>query len=1027
MARHVFVRRSRARRAAVAVAASAALAAGLNPLLPSASAAEVPQETVVPAALRDYGLQATIRTSSTHNGHDAAGAQGVFHSLEGSSGLLWTRYADGESVSVPAPAGTAALTTGTDVLVYKYADGRVDFWDATDGTSRTLRIPDGLGYLTSYDNLTVAYVNVTGEDGVTTRVMHLLTPGPDGTTEDLTVTGGPTGLMLGQAAGADSGMLYFRASVDGQPGLAAVDRATGEVRGWSGPLPVAYSKVNLGGGHVVVSAADKATVLVFRRDLSAAPVEIALKGVSDGANATHDLAVVGDWLVNGIYSTTAQPITGGEPVTLLKSSAYGTAAGPGGTAVKIGTGTGERGIQRITPGADGGPPVVTLVKALPKPPLPIQGLSLEQGRLVVMDLYRSWVRADWIRTVAPSGTPVFGERSAFTTDVAMDPCAATDVACAQVQGTADGRIAWLSHDETTDRIRVHGPGSNGLWERTGLPQGGRITDVSGPYLLYTAPTQQYVYRIGDDGTPAVTRTPGAAGLSGDVLWTAGTTPGAVTAYNLTSKKVTETLTTDAGCTPAELQALGRYLYWTCDGRAGVYDRTAKKSVPVPSGEAKLGDGYVVTHDKQAGKLTLTTVADGTPASRFIGDLSDTGVSQRDVRWTVDESGANAAYVDDQERVHLVPSGVPQQPLRLLAPAAKTSSVKAHEIDTTPDTLATLLLSKPSANWRLTVRSKATGKVVDTRDGGASRGELSVGWFGTDSKGMFLPNGSYDWSLAAAPADGVGAPVEVTGTVALRGGAAARHDHLGGDGIGDLLTLNSAGGLTFQQGTGKGTFSGKVTGSGWPTSARFVSYGDLSGDRCNDVLVRYSSGALRLYKPGCGAAVKPSTSYTTLGSSGWTQYDVLTSPGDVSGDGRPDLIARNTSTGTVYLYKGTSTGKLSARVKLYDNWKTYKKIVGAGDLNGDGIGDLLAQDKANTLYRYYGRGNGTFSARTKLFTNWGGSYNVIVGVGDITGDGKADIVTRDTSGNLYRNSGDGKGSFGGRVKIATGWQGYKGIF
>jgi FG-GAP-like repeat len=155
--------------------------------------------------------------------------------------------------------------------------------------------------------------------------------------------------------------------------------------------------------------------------------------------------------------------------------------------------------------------------------------------------------------------------------------------------------------------------------------------------------------------------------------------------------------------------------------------------------------------------------------------------------------------------------------------------------------------------------------------------------------------------------------------------------------------------------------------------------------------------------------------------------VLTSAGDVTKDGRPDLVARNSSTGAVYLYKGTGSGKLSARVKLYDNWKTYKKVVGAGDLNGDGIGDLLAQDKSNTLCRYYGKGNGTFTARVKLFTNWGGSYNVVVGVGDITGDGKADLVSRDGGGDLYRNDGTGKGSFGARVKIAGGWQGYRGIF
>ncbi|MDL5202470.1 VCBS repeat-containing protein [Streptomyces sp. ALI-76-A] len=206
----------------------------------------------------------------------------------------------------------------------------------------------------------------------------------------------------------------------------------------------------------------------------------------------------------------------------------------------------------------------------------------------------------------------------------------------------------------------------------------------------------------------------------------------------------------------------------------------------------------------------------------------------------------------------------------------------------------------------------------------------------------------------------------------------------------------------------------------------MPFGDLSGDRCNDVLVRYSSGALRLYKPGCGAPVKPSAPYTSLGTSGWSQYEVLTSPGDVSGDGRPDLLARATSTGTLYLYKGTSTGKLSARVKLYDNWKTYKKIVGAGDLNGDGIGDLLVQDTAHTLYRCCGKGDGTFAARTRLFTNWGGSYNTVVGVGDITDDGRADLVSRDSGGTLWRNNGDGKGSFGARAQLGTGWQGYKSL-
>ncbi|MFE6364294.1 hypothetical protein ACFVP3_30400 [Streptomyces sp. NPDC057806] len=34
---------------------------------------------------------------------------------------------------------------------------------------------------------------------------------------------------------------------------------------------------------------------------------------------------------------------------------------------------------------------------------------------------------------------------------------------------------------------------------------------------------------------------------------------------------------------------------------------------------------------------------------------------------------------------------------------------------------------------------------------------------------------------------------------------------------------------------------------------------------------------------------------------------------------------------------------------------------------------------------------------KLTADWGSSYNAVIGVGDITGDGKADIISRDTSG------------------------------
>lgn len=301
--------------------------------------------------------------------------------------------------------------------------------------------------------------------------------------------------------------------------------------------------------------------------------------------------MVGDWLVRrsgGSTVVTAQPITGGPTVTLMPSSGAYFSAVSDGTAVLIGRTTADDwGVQRIKPGPDGSP-VVTQVKALPKPPVKIQGLSLEQGRLLVADTGGpGGYRDDYVRTVAVTGTPEFGARSSFDgTALNLGTCPATEVGCSQLHGTADGRAAWLTKDTaTSDGIRVNGrprtPSGSAV-----SPCGGRITDVSGQYLIHTTDTAQTVYKIGNYGTPALTRTPGAAALSGDTLWTPGTTPGTVTAYNLTTKKTTETLTIDAGCAPTELRANGRWLYWSCaDGTAST-STTVRRRGPCPSRPAR---------------------------------------------------------------------------------------------------------------------------------------------------------------------------------------------------------------------------------------------------------------------------------------------------------------------------------------------------------------------------------------------------------------------------------------------------------
>lgn len=322
-------------------------------------------------------------------------------------------------------------------------------------------------------------------------------------------------------------------------------------------------------------------------------------------------------------------------------------------------------------------------------------------------------------------------------------------------------------------------------------------------------------------------------------------------------------------------------------------------------------------------------------------------------------------------------------------------------------------------------------MVRTLTGGEVNGNLTARWNLRDTAGALVPNGAYTLRLTAQPADGSGAALTLSQAVNVSAGAAVRHDFTNSgtwapDGTGDVLTLTSTGVISYRSGTEKGTFGSAMSASGWPSSVTPIPFGDLNGDRRSDILVRFSSGELRAYRTMRGQSFITGTPYTSFGK-GWNQYNLLTYPGDITGDGRPDLIARKASTGEVFLYRGTSGNRLAARVRIAANWSGYKKIVGVGDLNGDGRGDLLAQDTSNTLWRYDGTGTGGFGARVKVAADWGSNYNAVIGIGDLTGDARADIVSRDTAGNVWRNSGNGKGSFGPRTRIATGWQAYKGLY
>ncbi|MEV7340649.1 FG-GAP-like repeat-containing protein [Streptomyces sp. NPDC093544] len=961
----------------------------------------------------------------------SAGPSGYLHAQEGSSGYLWTSYATGTTTELGALSRLelpAYLGSSSDVVADVVSPTqKVVLRDLAAGTATDVALTHG-----TYEATFGTHVLTQARDAAGNRVLWLY--GDGAPANGTLVDGWPTGITANfTVLGGDSGTAVIGyASANGERHLALVDLATATVTG-DVAVSAAPTAVALSADRLVWYRSDNPVAHVLdRADLSAAETKLTVLGTQ----GTPSVGIAGGWLVvaNTVPSNPsnpadrsgvplmAVPLTGGDPLTLLRHANSSLVTAPDGSLLAVGgADAGHWAVRRVTDtGAD--TPTLTELTAVPPAAATISQLSLQNGTLATDEPNSSFLGAYYTRKIADDGTP------------SAPAWLAWDGRGAGPYATGDGRaVTFTAEPDPTVDSYVQSLNNGAGFS---VPSAaGTVLDVTGRYAIVngTSPTKQYVGDLGSSySPPIVTRSVTAASVWGTSLWTPGSGTGVVTAKDLKTGKTTDTVSTGAPCVPKELQAVGRWIYWSCGpaATAGVWDRTAKKNIPVPSGEALLGDGYLVRHDTSAGALLLTDFADGTAATRKLGDLAAGTSSLRGVTWTVDKFGGPAAYVDADKRIHLVPSEVATQRLAVIESEVRDNAWGSDSAGS-PWWQWYGLLSKPAASWTATLTSKVTGAVVRTLSGGEVSGDLPANWDMRDTKGAFVPNGTYTFKLTAPPADGSGPSLTVSQTVKVSNGAAVRRDFTNSaswapDGTGDALTLSSSGVISYRPGNGTGAFGASMPASGWPSSVTLVPFGDLNGDRRNDILVRFSSGELRVYRTMRGQAFLTNTPHTSLGK-GWNQYDVLTSPGDVSGDGRPDLIARNSSTGAVYLYKGTSSGKLSARVKLYDNWKTYKKVVGVGDLNGDGIGDLIAQDKSNNLYRYYGKGNGTFAARVKVFSAWGGSYNAIVGVGDITGDGKADIISRDTSGNVWRNNGNGKGSFGPRAKIASGWQAYKSVF
>jgi hypothetical protein len=232
-----------------------------------------------------------------------------------------------------------------------------------------------------------------------------------------------------------------------------------------------------------------------------------------------------------------------------------------------------------------------------------------------------------------------------------------------------------------------------------------------------------------------------------------------------------------------------------------------------------------------------------------------------------------------------------------------------------------------------------------------------------------------------------------------------------DGRLDVVTCNVEDTLTVFLGDGRGGFT-PAAGSPIRLAAHLIAVGDVNNDRHPDLAVTHhdSFGVVVLLGTGDGRfAHAPGSPFAA--HQGAKAHNHGLALGDLNADGSLDLTTSNQDDNSVSVLLGNGRGDFTAAAgsPFAVGRAPYPHAV--GDVNGDGKLDVVTPNVgSNNVSVMLGDGRGGLKPAASS-PHAVAARPYYIAVGDVSGDGKPDLVTTHDDGNLITTLlGDGRGGF-----------------